>query len=132
MLTLYIIPGDNKGDPARARKSFGDIVTVVSVLKSRRIDQLSLKTEFYGYIYDNEYLEEAVMRALPVFLDSAHFDCLILFKKVMNEHGRAQFFRAPRIFKSHIKLKNDELVPEMSKGLRFETLLDGFVLEDDR
>lgn len=129
MLTLFILPCDNKDlhDPERARASFGDIVRFSQTLKNRRLDlEKHFPTPWYGYIYSDEYLDDQARDALPVFLASNQFDCLVLMKKVLVD-GKMKITQAPRIFRKDVRLVEGKHIPKNPQRLRFEKMLDGWV-----
>ena len=132
MLTLYIFPCDKPPlhDPERAKKSFGSVVQFSCLLEDRRLDlEKDFQTPWYGYIFSDEFLDELAMRALPVFLASNQFDCLVMMKKTI-KNGQLRVFQSPRIFKKDVKLIENLLIPENPQRLRFERMLDGWILDD--
>ena len=130
MLTLFVIKGNGKYDPIKAMVSFGDIVRYTKVLEDRRIDHIPVDTEWYGYIYSDEWIDKRIKDALPVFLKAGYFDCLILMKKQLDT-GKLRAFKAPRIFRREVKLEKNMLIPKHPKRLTFETLLDGWIRGND-
>lgn len=136
-LAIYILPcGNETHNPPRAAESFEDIKYVVKI---ETLDHANLwelngthyEYKWFGYIYSNEWLDEELAKALPVFLQYDYFDCLILWKRVMdNDTPRA--YRMPRIFKNWVRITEGGLLPEDGDDLRFEKALNGWVLESDR
>ncbi len=127
MLTLFAIEADSLQDPERAIESFGDIVEKSHILDGRRIDNIPVGTDWYGYIYSDEWIDEQLKESLPVFLAAGYFDCLVLFKRVVDQ-GEPRVFTSPRIFKQSVKLAKDMLVPEHPGPLTFEKCLNGWIL----
>jgi len=129
MLTLFVFPCDNKDlhDPERAKASFGDTVQFSQILEARRLDlEKDFQTPWYGYIFSDEYLDDQARDALPVFLASDQFDCLILMKKVLVD-GEMKVTQAPRIFRKDVRLVENTHIPENPQRLRFEKMLDGWI-----
>lgn len=89
------------------------------------------RTSHYGYIYDNEWLDEGLAKALPIFLNVPLWDVLVIFKKV-KINNEDKFFEAPRIFRSNVKMQEGTLLPEKDPARIHERVLDGWILEDDR
>jgi len=129
MLTLFVFPCDNPElhDPERAKTSFGNVVQFSQILKSRRLDlEKDFQTPWYGYIFSDEYLDDMARNALPVFLASDHFDCLVMMKKTLVD-GKIKVTQSPRIFRKDVRLMEDTHIPENPQRLRFEKMLDGWV-----
>jgi len=134
MLTLYLLPCDNPKlhNPERARESFGDVVRFTRTLKSRRLDlERHFPTIWYGYIFSDEYLDDQVRDALPIFLASDQFDALILMKKELidgcEDACAVRVTQAPRIFRKHVRLEEGKHIPRDPHLLIFERLLDGWI-----
>ena len=136
MFTLYIIPSDRKekANVERAVESFkpmpGSDKMTVKVLENRDLHLVEPKTDWYGFLFDVERLDERIARALPVFMAN-DFDFLIAFKKVVAK-GVTKMFYAPRFFRKEVKLIPHKLIAEDESSLKFEKILDGWILEEDR
>lgn len=134
MLTMFILPsGAHNKDIERTTKSIRDINTEVVVVKMKDngIAYHIIETSFYGFIYDNEYFSESVIKALPNFLKAGYFDCLLFYKQVDKVEN---MFKATRIFKEHVRLDSGNgFLPEgKPDDYKWETLLDGYIKEDAR
>lgn len=133
MLTLYVIQCDHpeKHKPEKAIKSFGDIVYVFCEMTHRNIrkeiSQNSTATDWYGYIFSDERLDEEAAKALPIFLERGGFDSLVLMKKEM-DNGKPRFTQAPRIFHKSIELKDNTFLPDNPDECKFERMLDGWIV----
>lgn len=137
-ITIYVIPND---DPKRAnikklKNSFGfEGVEFVS-LDNRDLAAVNPKTPYYGFLFDNEWLSDGLRFALPIWIANFHkFDYLVVFKRVFvlnNNIPEPHVFTVPRFFKSEVRLINDSLVPENHEGLKFERVMDGWILETNR
>ena len=136
-LTIYVMPcGKDEIDPERAVKSFENpqYTVAYAILEHANLWDLNgthYESRWFGYIYANEWLDEELSEALPVFLQQDYFDYLLLWKKV--EHGdKSRYFRMPRLFRSVVPLIKGELVPENIDTLTGETVLNGWILENAR
>lgn len=134
-LTLFVIPGDDprKADLDKAIRSFGHCFKV-RVLRDRRIDLVcgEVETEWFAYLYDNEYLEVELKEALPIFLLDTTLDYMIIWKKARSGGMPSQVSRAPRIFRAGTVLQEGKLVPD-GRVIDFshETILNGWILENE-
>ena len=136
MLTLYIIPCDNPKlhKPEKAIESFGGIVRVYCKMTHRNIlleKQMNpIVTDWYGYIFSDEMIDERAKEALPIYLERERFDSLIVMKKELI-NGNTKITQAPRIFHRTITLKDNTFLPENPDACRFERMLDGWILPND-
>lgn len=136
-LAIYVLPcGKDKIDPDRAARSFEDPQYEVKTTVLRNADLWKLNgthydSRWFGYIYSNEWLDEDLAKAMPVFLSQKYFDVLSLCKKVL-DNGKHRYFTMPRIFRNWIQLESGGLMPQTCGLLRIERALDGWVMEDDR
>ena len=87
--------------------------------------------QWFGYIYSNEWLDEVLNSAMPIYLQQYYFDCLIMWKKVI-ENGEEKFFKMPRIFRNCVHIAENTMMPEHHENIKFEIALDGWILENDR
>jgi len=139
MLNMFIIPCDNpeQSDILKLKKSLSDVAGHVSVLKHRDLNSLDKGTyPWYGYMFSNEWMDESLQYALPLFLEEEELDYLVLFKKVIEDRGgvtEPRAFQMPRIFRSHVELEGPgQLVPKNPQDLSFAKVLDGWILEPSR
>ena len=136
MLTLYIIPSDRKekANVQRAIDSFlpmpGSDKLKVEVLGNRDLHLVEPETDWYGFLFDVEWLDEKIADALPVFMAN-DFDFLIAYKKVTVK-GAPKIFFAPRFFRKEVKLIPHKLIAENEEDLKREKILNGWILEEDR
>jgi len=136
MLTLYVLPCDNKElhKPEEAIESFGDIVSIYCKLIHRNIrieKQINpITSEWYGYIFSDELLDENARKALPIYLEHGGFESLIIMRKELIEDV-PKITQAPRIFHRSISLRNGTLLPEDTE-CRFERMLDGWIIPNNR
>jgi len=133
LITLYVITCDNPElhKPARAIKSFGDIVCFSYKINHRnlRMEMQSnpISTEWYGYIFSDEKIDDTVREVLPIYLEQGGFDSLIIMKKEIIE-DKPRITQAPRIFHKTINLEDNTFLPEHPDKCRFERMLDGWIL----
>lgn len=133
MLTLYVITCDHpeKHEPEKAIKSFGDTICISCRMAHRNIrkemHENPIMTDWYGYIFSDEVLEEEAMIALPIFLKQSGFNSLILMKKEIYD-GKLRFTQAPRIFHKSIRLEENTFLPENPDECKFERMLDGWIV----
>lgn len=124
-LTIYILPSQGHLD---MRDTMGfvndDFFTFVPVDTTELLHVEQQKP--YGFIYDNEVMDESLMEALPVFIRH-DWDVLVFLKKTKS-NGDFKFFESPRIFRPYVEL--NKLVP--SPLWHYERVLDGWILENDR
>jgi hypothetical protein len=129
MLTVFIIPSHKENaDVEKTIASFSGIdfdFKVVGISNPYEINRYKRKDKWFGIFWDNEYIDEAVREALPVFFSHSTLELLILYKK---ESMVDATWRA-RLFKRHIYLLND--YRPLSLWLNREVVLDGWVKEHE-
>lgn len=131
-LTLYVIPcGDKKlSNPGRTIASFGDIIDRYEVLENHNVYQISRHpTSWFCYMFDNEWLDGSLSRAIGSFIWH-NYDYFVFFKLVL-DRNRYRGFKTARLFRSEVEL-NQHLGPAKPAFLRFEKVLDGWILETPR
>jgi hypothetical protein len=133
LLELYILPGDGVHDPRKAIRSFEGISQKVIIMATRQLDKEILKPyrrtlPWFGYLLSHEWLDDSAREALPVFLNSNSFDCLVMMSPDFNAEGEVVKIRqSPRIFRSNVSLQDNLLVPNNPSQLKFERMLDGWI-----
>ena len=135
MLTLYIVKsGDPSAKNERLIESFGDDISIPSAIQAVRFNQIhSLKaiTPWYGVFYDNEIIDIQLKESLRIFLtNEVLIDVYTVMKKHIDKESPTGFnvTQAPRFFRNNIQISPNGLMP-MRKDVRFERILNGFVLE---
>lgn len=121
MITLFVVQScaDEK-DPAKTIVSFNGITSEVHQVASLdEINSTDRANDWYAVVYDDERIDERLLEGLKVFTDQSDADVLVLFKT-----GET-VSKAPRIFRRHITLKNNSLMPE--QDVKFETVLNGWI-----
>lgn len=125
MLTLYILKGDNPSNRnvERLFKSFGDIPITGIFLEKRDLSYAHLQTEnpWFGFMYDNEYLEEGMSEALEIFLKETSFDFFTILRWC-----NSNMSQSPRIFRQGTHI--DGLYPKNIGKLKGERILNGVIL----
>lgn len=136
MVTLFILKSGNKdADPKRSLQSFIGLVTQTYYLNSLpEINAANKQNDWFAVIYDDEVIGKGLMDAalikdgeamsycpLKVHLSQTKADVLVLYKK----HG-GTITKSPRIFRKHIQLSPDTLMPA-DKTVKFDTVLDGWI-----
>ena len=127
MLTLFIVQScaDPK-DTARTRMSFSGLAdTIVEVPNIQAINEEPVEHDWYAVIYDDEHIEEQLLEGLKVFIGESPADMLVLLK-----HSDGQYFKAPRLFRRDVILRDDSLLP-VKEGLEFDTVLNGMIRDND-
>ena len=129
-LHLYILPARGDGDPEgalRAERSFSTVALQVTKIRGPQLYLTGAHyATWFGYIFDDEYLSTALKQALPTLLNHENKDFYVFFKRVMKENGEWDCSMCPRIFRSHVQLKKELLIPKVP-GLKNEYILDGWV-----
>jgi hypothetical protein len=139
MLTIFVIPCDDpkQADIDKLKKSLLEVACEMCVMEHRDINSMDKGTsEWYGYLFSNEWFDEGLRFALPYFLEKSGEDYLVLFKKVLEKKGALitpKIFQAPRIFRRDIELEGPgSLIPIHGEQLSSLKILDGFILEPHR
>ena len=126
-LTLYIMVADKNHLPLHIiTDSVGDMVETYVLFDHRNLAEFAkdCKTDWYMYLFDNEYLSKELTDALPVLMES-DFDVWVMFEKQNIGDGKYRYGRSPRLFKKGVELKG--MVPLKLNELLVEKVLDGFV-----
>lgn len=125
MFTLFILPGDNpeKGGVTRAINSASKFSVSFVVLKDRKLHDVVVTTPWYGYLYDNEFFDEALQEAISIFLKETTYDGFSIYQK---KEGKV--YHSPRIFRKYVKIKEGTLVPENPEVLNWERILNGWII----
>lgn len=136
-LTLFVLPGDNRGfsRPNRAIASFGcNVNTIIELSHRNKITEYNniIKTDWYCFLFDNEWIDMELKEALSIFLKMAMWDVLVFWKKVKDKNGEPRFYKVPRIFRKHVILESENIMPINPDSLTFESILNGWLREDDR
>jgi len=135
-LHLYIFPAVGNGNPEGARRAAASINSVpLQVTTGISASQLYLVGAHYApwfaFLYDNEVMGRNLAMALPNLLNHENIDCFVLHKRIRDPEaeGGFRYFRAPRIFRSHVPLKPEHLTPATPRRWRHEPILNGWIAE---
>jgi len=127
MVTLYVFPADNDVEGKNFENvvnSVGPVVNEAVLVKDRNISEMAkcCETEWFGYIFTDEYIPMPLCMALPHFLIS-EFEIVIC----MRRHDDRRISRSPRFFRNHVGIVDGTMLPE--EGFRYNkiTALDGFI-----
>lgn len=82
------------------------------------------KTSWFLVLYDNEYLSFDLRKAVKtiMLMGDVPYDALILLEKGSD----GKLYQSPRLFKKHVRLAKDSLLPE-DRSTKMERILDGWV-----
>lgn len=117
MLTLFVAKSHARdADVNAAVRSFKGLPTRVFHVEHNDINRVPVFTPWYGVIYDDEIIEEPLQAALATFMCQVKADALVCFK--------SDSTKAPRLFRSHVRLQNGSLLPA-NRGVKFEYILNG-------
>jgi len=127
MLTLFVVQSRADAlDTNPATHSFKGLANEVYLVPNiQSINEKEKGNEWYAVIYDDEYIDEPLLEGLKVFVAVSEVDVLVLGKK-----GKDKIFKAPRIFRRDIKLRDDSLLP-VKDNVTFETVLNGWVHDNN-
>lgn len=134
-LHLYIFPAAGDGDPVGAKRAAASVNTVATQVTQLKASQLYLVgahyANWFGYLYDNEVISRDLAKALPTLLNNEQVDCFVLHKRVRDPEaeGGFRYFRVPRIFRSHVRLKPEGLTPADPARFKHEHILNGWIEE---
>jgi hypothetical protein len=124
LTTLFVIPGDGKPNIEQAVRSFGKLLLKnIVVCEDRNPPFHEAQAPYFSYMYSDEWCNDSLRLALPIFFQHWNWDCLVLFRRNIGEN---KYFQAPRIFKSGMEM--DGLLPKYPSCLLYERLLNGYLL----
>lgn len=135
-LTLFVMRcGDeNKDKVDRAVGSFSSVYPVVRFINTGDdFSKLRYDTEFCAFVHSNEYCNNVLKDALPLYLElkpSQRYDILSFYKMESKEGQNPRYFSCPRIFHYTVPLKSNSIEPLTTKGYHCTHILDGLLVED--
>ena len=127
MLTLFILKTSEENKSVKETfQSLEGIDHEGCLVKNiEEINNSEKNTDWYLVLHDNEYLsvdlKEAVKNILTMNL-TIPFDALIFLQKDLV----GKFYQSPRLFKKHVRLKENSLLPE-DDSMKMVRILDGWV-----
>ena len=130
MLDLFVISVHQpNSDFVEAVSSFkGRTHRMYTVDNMSEINEIEKDSEWYGVMYDNELIQEELLEALPVFFEQSQADVLIAYRG--NDDNLKPASKGPRFFRGDIMLRCDCLNVADEEGLVFDTILNGWILNN--
>jgi hypothetical protein len=129
MLTVFIVPSEKENaDQKKTIASFSGMdigCTLVSIETWREVNLCQSKHEWYGIIWDNEYIDDYLKEAIPIYFRYPKLDALILYKKISMIDATWRY----RFFRRSIYLMED--FAPFSFWMNKEVVLDGWILEHE-
>jgi len=127
MLDIFVVPSNQpNADIEKTIDSFVGIKLEYDVIPVSSCKETNnSKNEWRLIIWDNEYIDEALRDAIPVFLNFNQYEILILYKKISEIEATWRY----RLFRNHIYLAGDFCPVGVWFGR--EAILDGWVKEHD-
>ena len=123
MLTLFVVQScaDAK-DPSDTVRSFDGLANEIHFVPNlHAVNEAMVHSDWYAVIYDDEHIDEPLMEGLKVFIEESPADMLVLLKK-----SGESYFRSPRLFRNHVMIRDDSLLPALD-DLSFDTVLNGMI-----
>jgi len=126
MITLFVVQScADRKDPERTISSFDGLVDEIHHVPTLAdVNKTERKNDWYAVIYDDEHISEELLEGLKVFVEHTDADAMVLFRMKGDKA-----YRSPRVFRRHITIRGDSLMPE--REVKFETVLNGWVLSND-
>ncbi len=128
-LTLFAVrSGNDNSNLMNLINSFGEetIETVHSIDNLSQIKEKNILTEWFGVFYDDEHIDQGLRVAIPIFLTDITIEVFKFYRKTFDDGINIEASISPRIFRKHIKLQDNSLLPIIPS--RYETILNGWVL----
>jgi len=83
--------------------------------------------DWFAVFFDNEIVSPDLRDAMNKIMEiETDVDCFIFLEK----YPDGRIFQAPRMFKKHVELEAQGFMPT-DKTLKFERILDGWILKND-
>ena len=130
LLTLFVVQScaDTKetGLTVKSFDGLADPDDTYLVPGIQAINEQVVNNDWYAVIHDNEHLDKPLLEGLKVFIQESRADVLVLLQRIGDT-----YYRCPRVFRKDVMLRKDSLLPERETGLEFDTVLNGFIREND-
>lgn len=122
-LTLFILTVNNeKSDVKKTIDSFGDLIAASIFIDNLcGLNKVKKLTDWYGIMYDDEWIQDELKVALPIFFKECKADAFVIYKKI----GKRMYL-CPRFYRKNVKLMEGSPIPEPSVT-QIETILNGWV-----
>lgn len=101
---------------------------IVPVQNLAQVNIAFKRFPWYMVIYDNEFIDAHLGETLMPFLRMTKSNVIVLHKV----EGDEKFSMCPRIFKSHLYLREDQLFPSNPYYLTFEHITSGWIFPCSR
>jgi len=133
MLSLFILPsGRENANPEKTFKSLHGLVKRVKFVSS--IDSINLyrkSTDWYGVLYDNEYVDADLKVGIEMAFQFPVVDFFVLCKRDIGKDLMSVFTKCPRLFRKHVLLQENTLLP-LQLGLKAGLIAEGLIMSYDK
>jgi hypothetical protein len=129
-LTVYLVPGHpSRSDVSKCvyylEKVFIEIPIVITKDRKDLVKKVKYcTTPWYVVLFTDEFLSMELSEVLPIYTLAEDYDFFSLYGYTKDEGGKV--YLSPRIFNKRVKI-NQDVNPIMTKGLKYEKILDGYV-----
>lgn len=132
MLTIFLMPtNDTVANSGRAVDSLKGLAYKVVLIKNiADINTYEKETPWYGILYDNEILDNALYLLLKDQLLNAVADVVVLYRMSLKQGVMSGITYSPRLFRKKVLLQGDSMFPEQP-GLTVDKLGAGYVVGYD-
>lgn len=134
-MEIVILPsGSPIADAEKTAWSFAGIFPVAVRHKPdlASVIHAPIREDWFFVIYDDEQVEEALFRALSVYMQAESIDLFICMKRIIDKELKTlRVFQAPRLFRRHIRPQADSLVPQDMDRICWSRALDGWIDEHE-
>lgn len=124
-LTLIIIPIEEVSDFDLVN-SF--VPAYYKRLQKNRFFNIDVKTEWKMFMYADEFLSKQLKKALPIVCERGKEYDYFSFYKLAKKEDKLTASLSPRLFKSHIKMRDNSVYPVNMPELNGTPILDGYIL----
>jgi|GEM_PF-4638772 len=143
-LTLFVLKNDTPAfaNVKRLLDSFSKVKGVANVvvvnMEDRRLDLIEVETDWWMYMFDNEYLDPAMIRVLSTYLESEVYDFFQAYQRIIVpemvdgvEKARVKTYLSPRIFRAKVRVQSEHIyIPIDVDNLTVTSILDGWIVRD--
>jgi hypothetical protein len=143
-LTVFVMKNDTPAfsKPQRLEDSLGKVKGVdinIVHMDDRRLDLIEVETDWWMYMFDNEYLDPSMIRVLATYCDTSTYDFFQMYQRMIvyekidgKDKARAKTFLSPRLFRKHVYMEEgDSFIPVDIEGILIATnILDGWIVRD--
>jgi hypothetical protein len=119
---------DKKGNISEMVDSLLGVIYDLEVVdRIQEINEDIKESDWYAVFFDNEFVSADLRDAMNIVMKvDPDIDYFIFMEK-----DGDKIYQSPRMFKSHVMLNEDSLMPMQDghEDLKFERLLDGWVMK---